>query len=279
MELADPVTFEVLGVGDAFSFIHYNTSFLLTSGNGRLLIDGPPGLFRILQERAVSPESIENVILTHIHADHAAGMEALLLYRRYRLGRKTRLFTSERVMTSMREGFFGSFKDSFTPDLRQLVKGSLEDYVDFHPLGETVPTEVLPNVEVDIRHNWHPVPTLGLKLKIYETVVGISGDHCYRPNLLEELVREGKITRAEFDRMAGSWLWESDVIYHEATRESGGGHTIEKDLLSLSEQVRSKLRIVHAPDGFEAGSIQLAAEGEQVVIFPKWKFEIRPSHP
>lgn len=279
MEMANPVTLDVLGVGDAFSFAHYNTSFLVSSGDSRLLIDGPPGLFRLLRERDVLADSIENVILTHIHADHAAGIETLLLFRRYRLGRKTRLFTSERVMASMREDFFGSFRDSFTPDLKRVVKGTLEDYVEFCPLSETGPTQVLPDVAVEIRHNWHPVPTLGLKLKIHETVVGISGDHCFRPSLLEDLLREGTITRPEYDRMAGSWLWESDLIYHEATRESGGGHTLEKDLLSLSEQVRSKLRIVHAPDGFAAGSIPMAAEGEQVVIYPEWKFEIRPSHP
>ena len=279
MGYQEPVGLQVLGVGDAFSFVHHNTCFLLSSPSGMVLIDGTPGLLRLLHQRGVPGEPIDSVILTHIHADHASGIESFLLYRRFRLGRKTRLFTSSRVMDSMKEGFFPSFRDGFSSDLKRIEQGSLGDYVDYHPLSETAPNRILPEVEVEIRHNWHPVPTLGLKLKAHETTVGISGDHCYRPGLLRELLEEGAISRSEFARMAGPWLWESDLIYHEVTRQSGGGHTFEQDLLSLSALVRSKLRLLHAPDGFIPGPLAMAAEGEEVVIFPGRKFVIRPSHP
>jgi hypothetical protein len=279
MGYQEPVRLQVLGVGDAFSFVHHNTCFLLCSPSGRALIDGTPGLFRLLHQRGVLVESIDNVILTHIHADHAAGIESFLLYRRFRLGRKTRLFTSSRVMDSMKEGFFPSFRDGFSGDLKRIEQGRLEDYVEFIPLSETESAWILPEVEVEIRHNWHPVPTLGLKLRAHETTVGISGDHCFHPGLLRELLEEGRISQSEFARMAGPWLWESDLIYHEVTRQSGGGHTVEQELLSLSDRVRSKLRLLHAPDGFIPGPLAMAAEGEQVVIFPGQKFEIKPSHP
>jgi len=71
---------EVLGIGNAFTAIRYQTSFLIRASR-TYLIDGPQGLFRLLQKRGIPRESIDDVIITHVHGDHVSGLETLLLWK------------------------------------------------------------------------------------------------------------------------------------------------------------------------------------------------------
>ena len=258
---------EVLGVGDAFSARRYNTSFLIHS-EPKILIDGPPALFRILEERKIPRQSIGAVIATHIHGDHTAGLQTLLLWRRHYLKKKTRLYTSGRVFKEMEAVFFPAFEDGFNDQLTEVEKGSFSDYVDFVELSEDNSNPLEEGLTVSIRHNWHPVSTLGLKLQSRNSTLGISGDHCYRPRLLKRLLQEGRIDEDRFEKMAGDWLWQADLIYHEASRSEGSPHTQEQDLLELPASIRRKIRLVHVADDFDEGELPVAKEGERFRLIP-----------
>ena len=79
----------VVGVGDAFTAQYYNACLLLESGGARVLIDAPPALARALRVATrgsgdeVGLDSIDHVIITHLHGDHVGGLEQLLFYRRF----------------------------------------------------------------------------------------------------------------------------------------------------------------------------------------------------
>lgn len=61
---------------------HETTSFLLDTGEKKILIDCGPSTVRQLQKAGVSPLDISAIIITHCHADHTAGYPYLLfLYR------------------------------------------------------------------------------------------------------------------------------------------------------------------------------------------------------
>ena len=65
----------------------YSTNSLLTVGNTRILVDtGPssrrPVLYRALQSRALTPDDIDIVILTHMHWDHCQNTD---LFRNARI--------------------------------------------------------------------------------------------------------------------------------------------------------------------------------------------------
>ncbi len=259
------IELQVLGTGDAFSARRFGTSFLLVSGDDSLLVDGPPGLFRLLESRGIDRNKLDSVLLTHIHQDHAGGIETLLIWRRFELGLKTRLFTSARVFRAVQERLFSTFEESFGPDLKEIRHERLEHYVEFCELAEGSETPLIPEVGVEIRHNWHPTPTLGLRFRAANSRIGISGDTCYRLSLLDELLREGRISAERYRKLAGDWLWESDLIYHEANRQVRA-HTLEADLLKLPDEIRKKIRLVHLPDGFHQGSLPIAREGETVII-------------
>lgn len=257
---------QVLGVGNAFTARHYNTSFLVRSKN-LYLIDGPPGLFRLLKECGISRESLGRVVVTHVHGDHVAGLEALILWRRYHLNQKTRLYTTRPIFEKMQSAFFSAFRETFDSSLVTIVDTTPEDYVEWIELSEDAPTYLEEGLSVETRYNWHPTPTLGLKFTSRYGSVGISGDTCYRPRLLKALRKEGKLSEDRYAKLAGAWLWESDLIYHEADR--GGEkspHTQEVDLMALPQETRNKIRLIHLPDDFREEALPLAVEGERVVI-------------
>ena len=68
-----------LGVGDAFSALHYTSSVLLESGGQWLLLDCPHPIRKILREgsqralgRPLDLADLAGVAVTHLHADHSA---------------------------------------------------------------------------------------------------------------------------------------------------------------------------------------------------------------
>jgi ribonuclease BN (tRNA processing enzyme) len=254
---------EVLGVGNAFTSRYYNTSFLIRS-NQLVLLDCPQALFRLLRERGIDPGSIDRVIVTHIHGDHTSGLETLLLWKRWVARSRLTVYTTKRVWDELKERFFPGFSATFTRDLERIVETELEDYADFSELKEDRDNLVADGLKVEFRYNWHPTPTLGLKLISPEGVVGISGDTCYRPTLLRRLLEHGVIDADRYQKLAGNWLWESDVIYHEVERGEAGAHTSEVELLSLPPDVRRKIRLIHLADDFDDGELPLAREGERV---------------
>lgn len=265
---------EVLGIGNAFTATHYQTSFLIRSQR-RFLIDGPQALFRLLHERDHDCRQIDDVIITHSHGDHVAGFETLLLWKHYVEGKKVRLHTTRIIFEDLRNRLFGRIRPTFRADLKAIIEKDLEDYVDFHELLEDQETRLDEGLVVRVRYNWHPVPTLGLILNSSLGSIGISGDTCYRPSLLKELLDSGKMTRTTYEKLAGDWLWETDLIYHEADRDGPGSpHTLEEDLLKLASSIREKIRLVHVPDGFSERELPVAREGERATFTPNGEVRI-----
>ena len=72
----------ILGVGDAFTRLHFGTSALLEGPGGFVLIDCPDLVHRALHEASaragweVDVAGIDDILLTHLHGDHCNGLES-----------------------------------------------------------------------------------------------------------------------------------------------------------------------------------------------------------
>ncbi len=72
----------ILGIGDAFTRRHFSTSALVEAPGGRVLIDCPDLIHRVLHEAttqagwSVDASGVDDVILTHLHGDHCNGLES-----------------------------------------------------------------------------------------------------------------------------------------------------------------------------------------------------------
>ena len=82
----------VLGCGDAFgNGGRNNTSFLLSEGNERVLLDcGASTLIRLKHEK-VDLEEISTIIITHFHGDHYGGIPFFLISSMFEYPRKNPL--------------------------------------------------------------------------------------------------------------------------------------------------------------------------------------------
>ena len=157
-----------------------HSSFLLSSGSSRLLIDcGATGLLA-MKRFGVDPGSIGTIALTHLHGDHYTGLVFLLLEARHVSKRKAPLVVAgppgveARLMSTMELMFPGSteigypFPLSFT----ELHAGAATT------LGEAVitPREVV-----------HPsgAPSLALRVELGGKVVAFSGDTEWNDALIE----------------------------------------------------------------------------------------------
>lgn len=242
-----------LGVGDAFSARYYSSNLLLHTDGGWLLIDCAHPIRKILREGCEAAQlafdvaQLDAVVLTHLHADHASGLEGLAYYCRYRLGKRLRLVAHPLVMEKLwPEKLAPSMEWSYhalgqPPALRQL-----NDFFDIIPLQEKQPLQVGP-FRLECRRTIHSIPTMALRVQAAGRTLGYSADTAFDASLIE-------------------WLNAADMFVHEAS--SGPMHTPYEKLAALPGEVRKKMRLIHYPDDFDpsASVIEALRQGRLYTI-------------
>lgn len=128
----------VIGCGDAFgSGGHHNTCFHVAAGARNVLIDCGASALVALKGQGIDPNTIDAVILSHLHGDHFGGIPFLMLDAQYMSRRDRPLLlagppgSAARIPALMEAMFPGSAETKFRFPWRILEV----------PLG--VPTDVL----------------------------------------------------------------------------------------------------------------------------------------
>ena len=70
-----------LGSGSAFTMSNFQTNMMLVKGQKKLLIDAGTDLRFSLFEAGMSYKDVDDVYISHLHADHAGGLEYLAFCR------------------------------------------------------------------------------------------------------------------------------------------------------------------------------------------------------
>jgi ribonuclease BN (tRNA processing enzyme) len=241
----------VTGIGDAFSAFHFGSSGLV-EGSGSLVAIDCPGrilaMYRAASERSGLPidvQRIDDILLTHLHGDHSNGLETFGFARRYLAERpsRPRLHALPEVLDRIWEKLAPAM-DGATRENGGI--STLEDY--FEPCPMSPGTEFqIAGMTVSCRRRLHSVPTAGLLIRDASVCLGWSGD-------------------SEFERDHVDWLSQADCIVHECGDHFK--HTRWDELDTLSEQIKSKIRLIHLPDGAEVpeGPMRPLVEGEVVHI-------------
>lgn len=101
MSKQNPLRF--LGIGSAFNPHHNNTSAYFELEDILFLIDCGEGIFKsLLNLKLLEKYSYTNVLITHTHPDHIAGLGQLILYCYYQLNRKiTLVFPKPEIIASL----------------------------------------------------------------------------------------------------------------------------------------------------------------------------------
>jgi ribonuclease BN (tRNA processing enzyme) len=231
--------FVCLGTGDAFSARWYSSSLAIEAEGVWLLFDCPHPIRKILREAGESagvPLDIDRfaaVALSHLHADHASGLEGWAFFSKFVLNRRAVVLTHPEVA----EPLWGHLSASMGPILSapggQTVANERDDYFEIHSLDETAPVQFGP-FSIECRRTLHHIPTFAMRIHAAGRTLALSADTSFDPELI-------------------AWLSAADLIVHET---NVGIHTPYERLAALPAELRQKMRLTHYPDDFDtAGSV------------------------
>ncbi|MBL4847606.1 MAG: MBL fold metallo-hydrolase [Planctomycetes bacterium] len=225
----------VLGVGDAFSALHYSTCLALRAEGQWLLIDCPHPIRKILRESSqlagleLDVGDLAGVVVTHLHADHASGLEGLGYFGFFALGRKLPLLIEPVAGERLWEGCLAAGMELLLPAVDQPPdEKELNDYFERRDLDLEASVALGP-FQIECRRTIHHIPTTALRITAGGRTLAYSADTAFDPSLIE-------------------WLSPGDLVIHETNL---GIHTPYERLRELPAELREKMRLIHYPDRFE----------------------------
>lgn len=241
--------FVPLGVGDAFSALHYSSCLALEADGTWVLIDCPHPIRKMLREAGVmlDVDGIAAVALTHLHADHSTGLEGLAFYTRFVVGRPATLLAHPAVSERLWKGHLAAGMEWATLEAgKPPLQRQLSDFFDLVPLSEDGPVAFGP-FTVECRRTLHSIPTTAFLIRASGRCLGYSADTAFDPTLVQ-------------------WLAAADLIVHEC----GPGllHTPYEHLAALPAEVRGRMRLIHYPDNFDlrASVIEPLRQGQSYTV-------------
>jgi ribonuclease BN (tRNA processing enzyme) len=245
-------TVTALGTGDAFSADRWSSCLLVETATTRVLVDCPHPIRRVLKSSTggrVDVGDIDFVILTHLHADHASGVEGFAWFSRFVLQRPMKVVASSAVLAGL--------WPMLAPSMAELLITDADNHphhrerLDADDLLQptTLPLDgplTLGDLVIEARPTIHHIPTTALRLRHDGASFGYSADTAFDEDLL-------------------AWLDAADVAFHETNY---GAHTPYARLAALPAPLRDKLRLIHWPDGFDVDSsaIRVLQDGDVVDV-------------
>lgn len=163
---------KVLGCGDAFgSGGRLQACFFLDAGGDRLLIDCGSTAMIAMRQHGIDPDTIDTVLLSHLHGDHFGGVPLILLEAQFVSRRERPLAvagppgTRDRLMAAMEVLFPRSSEIAWSFPF-EIVELAAERTDRFGALS-VVPTEVV-----------HPsgAPAFALRMTCRGQIIAYSGD-------------------------------------------------------------------------------------------------------
>lgn len=237
------------GVGDAFSQRYYSSCFALYTDEAWVLVDCPHPIRKIYHEAEQAAkisfdlEKLGGVFLTHLHADHSSGLEGLIFYVRFVLGRKLCVYTHADIATDLWERCLSGGMGQTRREAGNFLRRRQDDLFDLVVMKENEPIAVGP-FEVQCRLAVHSIPTIALRFAAHGASLGYSAD-------------------TAFDRPLIDWLAAADQIIHEAS--SGPMHTALGELTRLPASIKQRMRLIHYPDDFNTATSPIEALCQGVV--------------
>lgn len=226
------LTLQFIGGSDGFDPNGITTCFLAYLSQDAYtqatLFDTAAYLRERLGGLGLSANQVSEVVLSHLHEDHLAGLPELILMGEQRI----RLITSDLIFESLLRVLEAMF------DLSQAEIASL---IDFYPLnpGRSLTIE---DRTYEAIYAIHPVPTIAVRVNgLY-----YSGDMRYDEAWFEELVAEGVLSAERMERLI-TFAEGATIIVQDA----GGGAvhtTITPELLEKLMTKGQRVVLAHTTE-------------------------------
>lgn len=229
---------QFIGAGSAFSVQNFQSNAILTAPSGKkLLIDFGGYIPMSLAAAGLTIYDIDAVYGSHLHADHVGGGEYLALRTKF----DPRFVDANGVKRSLRLFMHSSIRPAFWEMLRNgcvfpSKKTTLEDWFQVEACDDTFEWEGITFTLVRTIHcldGGEPMPCFGLTWNAGENAIWFSSDTI-------------------FDQERHQHLFEgADKIFHdcETAPFATGVHAHYKELVTLPEATKAKMRAYHYNDG------------------------------
>lgn len=242
-----PPTFgvTVIGSGHGFDTESKTSGFIIWVDGKGVLVDPPVDSTIWMQRQKVNTRLIEDLILTHCHADHDSGT----LQKVMEEGR-IRIHTTRTVM----ESFVAKYSA-----LTGLSKEEFRALFEFQPLRIGTRTTIA-GARFLFKYNLHPIPTLGFQVMLEGKSFYYSCDTLYDPDYIDSLHEKGVLPRERRDDLLDV-PWDSDLIFHEAGIPPI--HTPLTVLNALPKEVKEHTFLVHVSESAipENSGLRIAEPG------------------
>lgn len=211
--MAESVSLLALGVGDYKASRHWYANFMLDIDGRRVFVDVPGYTRKMLADLSdvnnqVGFDDYKEVLITHMHGDHVAGLEELAWAKRYTSEGRTKLYGPDWLLRDiwqlLRPAMGASYRghrgpddlDSYWPPPSGIEPASLDWYFDpVETQGERGATD-FGDFQLTSMLTRHIPRTLAFKFDFGNFKLGFSADSGYYPALIR-------------------WLDECDLVIHE----------------------------------------------------------------
>lgn len=217
----------VLGAGHGFDVNSRTSGFIIWIGGRGLLVDPPAHTTQWMKARNLDSRLVEDILLTHCHADHDSGT----LQKVMEEGR-VRLHTTATVM----ESFVRKYRS-----LLGLEGAELTKLFDFQPLLVGPKLSIL-GARFRFWYTLHPIPTLGFEAEYKGKRFAYSCDTLYDPDVFDMLYEQGILSEERRQTLI-DFPWDADLIFHEAGMPPI--HTPLPILAAQPEDVRERMYLTH----------------------------------
>jgi len=246
----------VIGSGHGFDADADTAGFIIWIDGKGVLVDPPVNSTIWLRRNLINTRLIEDLILTHCHADHDSGTLQKILEE----GR-VRVHSTETIINSFITKY-SALTDLSCEDLYTLFK--------FEPvyIGEKVK---IAGAEFLFKYTLHPVPTINFEVTFQNKSFFYSSDTFYDPTEISVLHDKGILSRSRMEELLNV-PWNSTVVFHEAGIPPV--HTPIKVLEALPDSVKEHLYLVHVSEASipENKGLKLAMPGVSSTV----SFDVSP---
>ena len=221
-----------LGVGDAFTAKYHSTCAAIEADGQRLRVDCPHPIRKVMADAACGFDvgDLCGVVITHLHADHVSGLEGLLFFAHFVLGRRMPVLAHPEVLEALWDGHLKAGMHQLLHADGETRPLTLDDVAELVPLSEGPdgPIQHGP-FSIACRRTIHHIPTFALRITAGGRTLGWSADTAFDPTLI-------------------AWLAEADRLVHETNY---GVHTPYAELAALPAGLRARMWVNHYPDDFD----------------------------
>lgn len=244
---------QFIGSGSAFTVgnDNYHSNMLLTAEDGsRLLIDCGTDARHSLNALGLGYQDITDVYISHLHMDHAGGLEWLGYSRRFDPScNKPNLY----IHTDMADALW---KHCLSGSMRSLENeaATLDSYFNMHPIQTSFIWHGIEFTLIQTHHvkddaDW--VPCYGLLFSVNGHTTFITADTQFTPDRLMP------------------YYEQADSIFHdcETTSQASCVHANFTSLCKLPTHIKNKMHLYHfnpgkLPDEKQAGFIGFVKRGD-----------------